>query len=291
MSETELKLSMTPANLDRAAGWLLTQGAVEQDEPLTLLNRYYDTPEGALNAERVALRVRSTGTGFIQTLKTRGHLQGAALAREEWEWPRSEASLDLSLLEDTPMASHPALASLEPVFDTDFQRRVLMLDWTEGGQRARIECALDKGVIRSGVREQSLCELELELVEGDAGLLSRVAHTLTQHVPALLNSISKAEQGYHLAGIGTSGMENAEPTPESWLSTLCTFWLRDDPTGWDTVLDVNRQIAQQAEAHGVTGEYGEVTEKLEKAASQGQSPREALTAMPGLAPLQVALLT
>ena len=291
MSETELKLSMTPANLDRAAGWLSTKGATEEGDPLTLLNRYYDTPEGTLNAERVALRVRSTGTGFIQTLKTRGHLQGAALAREEWEWPRSEASLDLSLLEDTPMAAHPALGSLVPVFDTDFQRRVLMLDWAVGRQWARLECALDKGVIRSGPSERSLCELELELVEGDAGILSRVAQTLTQQVPALLNSISKAEQGYHLAGVGTPRMEGAAPTPESWLSTLCAFWLRDDPSGWATVLDVSHQISQQAEVHGVSVEYAEVKERLEKAASLGESPREALTAMSGLAPLQVALLT
>lgn len=291
MSETELKLSMTPANLDRAGGWLSTKGAVDQGEPLTLLNRYYDTPEGALNAERVALRVRATGNDFIQTLKTRGHLQGAALAREEWEWPRPEASLDPSLLEQTPMAAHPALASLEPVFDTDFQRRVLMLEWKDPGQWARIECALDKGVIRSGAREQALCELELELVEGDASILSGVAHTLTQHVPALLNSISKAEQGYHLAGVGTSRAQGTEPTPESWLNTLCALWLRDDPSGWNAVLDIHCGLSRQADAHGVSREYRTVKERLEKAASEGQSPREVLTAMPGLAPLQVALLT
>lgn len=291
MSETELKLSMTPANLDRAGGWLNTRGAADQGEPLTLLNRYYDTPEGALNAERVALRVRATGSSFIQTLKTRGYLQGAALARQEWEWPRPEASLDLSLLQDTPLADHPALASLDPVFDTDFQRRVLMLDWTEDGQWARIECALDKGVIRSGTQEQALCELELELVEGEAGILSSVAHTLTRHVPALLNSISKAEQGYHLAGVGRTFLtDNTEPTPESWLNALCALWLRDDPSEWGLFLEAHRHLAQEAGAHGVSMEYREVTERLERVASQGQSPREALTAMPGLAPLQMALL-
>ncbi len=292
MSETELKLSMTPTNLDRAAGWLLTRGAVEQGEPLMLLNRYYDTPEGALNAERVALRVRATGSGFIQTLKTRGHLQGAALAREEWEWPRPEASLDLSLLEETPMADHPALALLEPVFDTDFQRRVLMLDWTENDRWARIECALDKGVIRSGAQEQTLCELELELKEGDADILSRVAHTLTRHVPALLNSISKAEQGYHLVGLGAPGeFANLKATPGDWLNALSALWLWDDASRWGAVLSLHRSLSRQAERHGVGGDYIEVTERLEQAASRGQSPREALTAMPGLAPLQVVLLT
>lgn len=290
MSETELKLSMTPANLDRAGGWLETRGAEEQGEPLTLLNRYYDTPGGALNAERVALRVRATGSGYIQTLKTRGHLQGAALARKEWEWPRPEASLDLTLLADTPMADHPALAHLEPVFDTDFQRRVMMLDWTEQGAWARIECALDNGVIRAGEREQPLCELELELKDGDAGLLSRVATALSASVPALLNSISKAEQGYHLAGVGLSRQVDPDATPQAWLDALCSLWLQDAPAGWEPFLTVHRQLAEQAKAAGAGKTYYEVTASLESAAQQGRSPRESLTAMRGLATLQLALL-
>ncbi|MYL27644.1 MULTISPECIES: CYTH domain-containing protein [Halomonadaceae] len=290
MSETELKLSMTPANLDRAGGWLSTRGAVEQGEPLTLLNRYYDTPEGALNAERVALRVRATGSGYIQTLKTRGHLQGAALARQEWEWERPEASLDLALMADTPMADHPALSHLAPVFDTDFQRRVLMLDWSEQGQWARIECALDNGVIRASGQEQPLCELELELVEGDAGILSRVATALTASVPALLNSISKAEQGYHLAGVGASGEAGSGASPQVWLDALCRFWLGDDPAGWEHFLQLHRQLSGSAEAAGAGEAYTQVTAELESAAAQCMSPREALTTMRGLAPLQLALL-
>lgn len=291
MSETELKLSMTPANLERAAGWLLSQGAVEQGEPLTLLNRYYDTREGALNAERVALRVRATGTGFIQTLKTRGHLQGAALAREEWEWPRPEASLDLALLEQTPMAAHPALASLEPMFDTDFQRRVLILDWTESGRWARVECALDNGVIRSGSQEQALCELELELLEGDAGLLARVADTLTHQVPGLLNSISKAEQGYHLTGIGTPRAPAETATPEAWLDCLCQLWLHNDPEAWASFLAVHHRMAFAAETAGQAAAYKDVTAELEAAAAHTQSPRRVLMQLSGLAPLELALLT
>ncbi|WP_077529237.1 CYTH domain-containing protein [Vreelandella utahensis] len=291
MSETELKLSMTPANLDRAGGWLSTRGAVEQNEPLTLLNRYYDTPQGALNAERVALRVRSTGSGYIQTLKTRGHLQGAALARREWEWNRPDASLDLTLLANTPMADHPALTHLEPVFDTDFQRRVLMLDWSEQGQWARIECALDNGVIRASGQEQPLCELELELVDGDADILSRVATALTASVPALLNSISKAEQGYHLAGVGTPGEAVSGATPQAWLDALCQLWLWDDPCGWAHFLELHRELSDRAEATGAGDSYTQVTAALESAATQGESPREALTTMRGLAPLQLAVLT
>ncbi|XOZ33322.1 CYTH domain-containing protein [Halomonadaceae bacterium KBTZ08] len=291
MSETELKLSMTPANLDRAGGWLSTKGAVEQGAPLELLNRYYDTPDGALNRERVALRVRATGSGYIQTLKTQGQLQGAALARKEWEWPRPEASLDLTLLDDTPMAGHPALAHLEPVFDTDFQRRVLMLDWSGNGQWARIECALDDGVIRAGGREQPLCELELELVEGEPAVLAHVATALTQSVPALLNSISKAEQGYYLAGIGTQGELAPGAAPGDWLDALCRLWLWDDPAGWQSLLHVHRELSSRAEAAGASKAYQGVTASLEAAAEQGLSPRETLTTLRGLAPLQLALLS
>ena len=291
MSETELKLSVSEHNLEAAHQWLLGKGAQPSGAPLSLRNRYFDTPDGQLNRERVALRLRETGDQVIQTLKTRGHMQAGAMEREEWEWTLNEPSLDLGLLETTPLAGHPALDQLVHCFDTDFERRVLELSEVSGeGAVTEIECALDKGVIRTGEAEVPLLEVELELKSGDALALGRVAREMVSGVPALLNGISKAEQGYCLAGI------HRFPEPEGdavarWMTLLCQAWQLDDPDLWPDLLAAQREVGDAAGAKGAGALFADLTEVLERAARQGLSPRAVLGDTPGQAALQLALVT
>lgn len=291
MSETELKLSVSEQNLEAAHQWLLGKGARPSGAPLSLRNRYFDTPEGQLNSERVALRLRETGAKVIQTLKTRGHMQAGAMEREEWEWTLNEPSLDLDLLEGTPLAGHPALNKLEHCFDTDFERRVLDLSEVSGeGETTEIECALDKGVIRTGGAEVPLLEVELELKSGDALALGRVAREMVSDVPALLNGISKAEQGYCLAGI------HRFPEPEGdavarWMTLLCQAWQRDDADLWSELLAAHREVGEAADAKGAGVLFADVADALERAAGKRLSPRNVLVDMPGLAALQLTLVT
>lgn len=291
MSETEIKLSVSEDNLEAARQWLLEKGARSPGPPLTLRNRYFDTPDGRLNRERVALRLRETGNEVIQTLKTRGRMQAGAMEREEWEWQRDEPVLDLSLLEETPLAGHPALADLVHCFDTDFERRVLDLSVvSDEGTSTEVECALDKGVIRAGDVEAPLREVELELKSGDASALGQVAREMVGEVPALLNGISKAEQGYCLAGIHRFPQPQGDAV-ERWITLLCQAWQRDETGLWSALLAAHHEIAGHARARGCESLFAGVTQALERAAAQGLSPRSVLTSLPGLGALQLTLVT
>ena len=224
--ELELKLTLTPQALEGAYSWFEHQNESRPGKTRTLVNHYYDTPAADLNNQRSALRVRQTGDGFIQTLKSQGVFAKGAHRREENEWPLQDSSLDTALLEDTPLGEQVDLSELVPVFETNFQRSILMLE----DEAAVIECAFDSGVIRAGSRELPLHELELELKSGDESRLLGWALELAERVPVFLNLISKAEQGYYLAGLRTPELPEASGRLEDFLRGLSVCWL----TGADT---------------------------------------------------------
>lgn len=221
--ELEIKLSMAQPELDRALAWLLGQPDTVQRDTLQLANTYYDTPQGDLNRQNIALRIRRVGDKYIQTLKTRGEFVNGALQRQEWEWPLMGTGLQVGLIADTPVAHGVDLAELQPVFETNFERRVVMI----GQGKNLIEVAIDSGEIIAGGQSCPLHEVEFELKAGDASSLLTWARRLADEVPVLLNVISKAEQGYYLAGMSSPG-----PDPVSihsiydFFHCLSACWLR-----------------------------------------------------------------
>ncbi|MDX1756781.1 MAG: CYTH domain-containing protein [Marinobacter sp.] len=226
--ELEIKLTLTPAAQESAYQWLTALPTATVGSAKTLINTYFDTPAAALNRQRAALRVRQTGDGYIQTLKTQGEFVNGAHRRQEWEWPLGRAELELDLLADTPLVRNIDLTELSPVFETNFERRVVMLD--DGD--AVIECAFDTGQINAGDKVMPLCELEFELKSGDETRLLHWACQLAAQVPFFLNLISKAEQGYHLAGL-----HEPEPLPRDaepvnrFFHGLSVLWLTGEATG------------------------------------------------------------
>lgn len=189
--EIELKLALAEDGPDR----LLAQPLLRQaPERLALANTYFDTPRGELEAARMALRLRRTDAGWVQTLKTAGQSHGGLSRRGEWEWPVAGDSLDLTRLATLPpMAALPVdlLERLAPRFTTDFRRRRWLLDW----QGSRIELALDEGEVRAGERRAAIRELELELKEGDPAALWQLAERLAESVPLRPANASKAARG------------------------------------------------------------------------------------------------
>ena len=70
---------------------------------------------------------------------------------------------------------------------------------------------IDEGEIRAAERTLALTEVELELKQGPVDQLLVWAERISKEIPIFLNLISKAEQGYWLAG-----MHELEPAvPES----------------------------------------------------------------------------
>ncbi len=155
---------------------------------------YFDTPAGDLVREGLNLRVRRHGMRHVQTLKLDGRHNGA-FARNEWEWPVRTESPNLDLLAGTPAAALLSkAAALQPVFVTDVQRttRTLRRDG------ATIEAAVDRGRIDAGEATEKICELELELKDGDPDAVYRLAAMLHADVPMTLGAESKADRGWRL---------------------------------------------------------------------------------------------
>ncbi|PAU76039.1 CYTH domain-containing protein [Halomonas salipaludis] len=196
--EIELKLAVEHGDLAALpAHPLLASGA---EGPRRLSNTYFDTPDGALEKARVALRIRQVGGRYLQTLKTSGAGSGGLSQRGEWEWQIDGPALDLpGLAALTPMrdVDHATLDALAPRFRTDFQR----LTWQLEHHGNRIELAVDQGEIVAGGRHAEICELELELKSGHVEALWQLAEQLAQQVALRPAQTSKAARG---ASLGTS---------------------------------------------------------------------------------------
>jgi inorganic triphosphatase YgiF len=206
--EIELKLTLPPEQ----AGAFLRRMARRRSEPLrqALVTRYYDTPDFALSAQGVALRVRRTlqgtstlqgtraGRRWLQTLKTEGERQGGLSRRVEFEMAVRRGALDWSRFPAEALAYVPEAlrGQIAPVFETRFQRTAWLL---KGRGGAQIEVALDVGEVRSGTRSQPLCEIELELKSGQPDALFALALEWAGAFGCLPFDISKAERGVRLA--------------------------------------------------------------------------------------------
>lgn len=263
--ELEIKLSLEPGGLVKALEWLQARPEAQTGSKKALVNCYYDTPDAELNHQKAALRVRQAGDQYIQTLKTRGEFVNGAHRREEWEWPVSGPSLSLGILADTPLGDRINLARLMPVFETNFVRQVVMLDDGE----AVIECALDVGSIIAGERDIPLHEVEFELVSGNPERLLVWAQKLARQCPVFLNLISKAEQGYQLAGIVTADAATADKSGttaaerndiDCFLQRLSDAWLRHETV---PLKGLNLQLlSMQAEAGGSGQAFSAVIDAL-----------------------------
>ena len=137
---------------------------------IPMTTTYYDTPDGALGANRWTLRCRREGQRDVCTLKTPGvdHIRG------EWEVDCAsitEALVPLSRMSGCLELLELASRGLVAVCGAKFTR--LALDISREDFAA--ELALDGGILHSGSRECPLCEVELELKAGSRQALEAFA--------------------------------------------------------------------------------------------------------------------
>ncbi len=204
--EIELKLALPPslaASLaQRLARLPLLAGCRPRQQALH--NVYYDTPQQHLHAQRQVLRVRADGTPrkprWVQTFKLRPSAASALSRRDEWETPVTSGALSLPALLDTPWAEFDPdgrlFRALAPRFVTRFERTSWLITMPRG---SLIVVALDIGEIVAGHLRSPLCELELELQQGNVGEVLALAQQVADVVAVLPLPLSKAERGYALA--------------------------------------------------------------------------------------------
>lgn len=194
--EVELKLACPAEALSRVELHPLLRLALPQGAPDTLENAYFDTPDLALSAAKVALRTRRTREAHLQTIKCATESVGGLSSRPEWE-QAFNGCFDFSRIE---VESVRALlerhrAQLAPMFTTTFTRRTLLARPRPG---LSIWVMIDRGAIVAGRAESAISEVELELAEGDALDLQNFAIALATDLPLIPFDQSKAERGYRL---------------------------------------------------------------------------------------------
>jgi inorganic triphosphatase YgiF len=213
--EIELKLALPPQQVASFLTLMARRRSVPVQQAMRTL--YFDTPDFALSAQGVALRVRRVGRRWLQTIKTEGERSGGLSQRAEFE---------TTIMHDTPDWSRfPAEAlvlvpealrtQLVPAFETRFERTT----WQHSGGGARIEVALDLGEIRAGERSQPICEVELELKAGQPDALFELAQGWVRHLDFVPLDVSKAERGVRLAhGIDAGPVKSVPMTLNSGAS-------------------------------------------------------------------------
>lgn len=198
--ETELKLGLFEADLP---GLLSHPLLAMPSSAQRLLNHYFDTPDLALQQRRMAVRERLAGDQWLLTVKTAGQSQNGLSRRQEWEGPTTPGALAFdTLVSDTALAAD--LMTLRPhltaLFCTDFERH----RWVISHADAQIEVALDQGLIHvpGTDRQETLLELELELLSGPESALMALADVLRQTPQGLValtpSDASKAQRGMAL---------------------------------------------------------------------------------------------
>ncbi|SFR76719.1 CHAD domain-containing protein [Sphingomonas jatrophae] len=199
--EIELKLDIAEADL-AAARDLFGGGA----DVVRQCSTYYDTPDGALAAEGVSLRVREAKGRFVQTVKTEGGRAAGLFARPEWECALDTA--DVRVGADTPLPAllGAAVGSIAPRFTVENERQT----WQAEVSGSVVEVVLDRATIMAGQCRQTFAEIELELKQGSVDALFRIARRIEAVAPVRIGVLSKADRGARLRA-GPPGGVKAEP--------------------------------------------------------------------------------
>lgn len=219
--ETEIKLSLPATSARRLPAHKL----LSESKPLRqkLVNTYYDTPDRRLQKRRLAVRYRQKGDEWLLTIKSDAASPGGLAQRREWEAPGQPGEFDFAHVDNAKLRRflEGVTAQLEPVFTTDFTRSLWLLSPQEG---TRIEVALDRGKIIAGDRQETICEVELELLEGKVADLFAAALALQSELPLHPEGMSKAERGYRLANETVlAPVKAVDAKLEMGMSTIAVF--------------------------------------------------------------------
>ncbi len=156
---------------------------------------YYDTPGLTLHERGFVLRIRETDGLFVQTVKSRSDGASGLFRRGEWEQNVVDAKPDLARIDDAVMREQlgGVTTMLAPIFTSEVHRRTSTVKL---GNAARIEVAIDQGQITTPKGSAPVCEIELELQEGEPDAVYDLALELNEVAPAHLETMSKSDRGY-----------------------------------------------------------------------------------------------
>ncbi len=202
-TEIEMKLSVPDVNTLKKvlSDPEILQYAKDDYEIRHMKSTYYDTPDNALHQRRWTLRLRDEGGHRVAALKTANTSDAAGFfTRNEWQCTADNIEDAIPLLIDQGAPRELKMLikgkGLVPCCGAEFDRESVCLYMDEG---VRIEIAGDQGTLFAGDREMPICELELELLYGDAGSLPPLCNQLVGDYDLQEERRSKYERARALA--------------------------------------------------------------------------------------------
>lgn len=202
-TEIEMKLSVPdPEILDKVlSDPQLLQYAKDDYETRHMKSTYYDTPDNLLHQRKWTLRLRDEGGQSVAAFKTANMSDDAGFfTRNEWQCTvdNIEDAIPMLIDQGAPRELKSLLKGkgLVPCCGAEFDRTSVYLYMDEG---VRIEIAGDLGRLFAGTREMPICELELELLYGDAASLPPLCAQLVADYGLTEEHRSKYERARLLA--------------------------------------------------------------------------------------------
>lgn len=186
--EFELKYAANPEKLAALKGRFsnLTQ--------IRMQTTYYDTPDGQLGKLRWTFRRRMENDRSVCTLKT----PAEGFGRNEWETECGDKSEAVELLIAEGAPKQLLLFAAQGFVEScgaSFTRLAGLVTFED----ALLELALDEGVLLGGGRELPLCEVEVELKDGEDVMATIFASMLAEEFRLVREEKSKFARALMLA--------------------------------------------------------------------------------------------
>lgn len=162
---------------------------------------YYDTHDRAFSSRKWTLRLRQENFDLVATLKT----PAAALSgKARNEWSCEAKSIEEAVAPLVAQGAPEELAELvsggvAPLCLARFSRRACNVKFADG---TVCELAGDVGVVMAGQKESPICEIEVELLEGDAETAEAFADELCERFGLKEEPKSKFQRARELAEDG-----------------------------------------------------------------------------------------
>ena len=152
---------------------------------------YYDTEDRALSERKWTLRLRQENYDLIATVKTPA---GEDHARGEWSCPAQsiEEAIEKLIVCGAPKELLVLTAKgVKPLCLARFSRRAAQVKFADG---TVCELAGDVGMVCAGQKEAPICEIEVELKQGDAETAKAFADELCERFGLKEEPLSKFQR-------------------------------------------------------------------------------------------------
>ena len=155
--EFELKYSADP---DQQAA--IQNQYFQEYQRWEMATTYYDTPCASLSARHITLRCRRENDASVCTVKT----PISGYGRGEWDCSCDEIGKAIPMLCEKGAPEILAQLTREGVLEVCGARFTRLAATVAMGDTL-LEIALDRGILSGGGREEPLCEVEVELKQGN----------------------------------------------------------------------------------------------------------------------------